>query len=102
MGALAIAHCAMTVAFSMSRPSDAVWLLGTGLGLLLLAAMNLAHVGLVPCAMPTAPVVRASNWVFVLFSVGALVVAPEPLGAMIAVALVVQAGAGHRTLKGAV
>lgn len=50
--------------------ADAVWFVGTGLGLLLLAGMNVAHVGLAPCDLPTAPAVRVANWVFVAFGFG--------------------------------
>ena len=97
---LAIAHCLLAVTIYDAWSPDAVWFVGTGLGLLLLAGMNLAHVGLGPCTMPTAPAVRASNWVFVLFGFGALVAVPEPQAAVIVAALVAQAVASHRTLRG--
>lgn len=100
LGTLAILHSVLTAALFDSWSSDSVWFLGTGLGLLLLAGMNLAHVGLGPCTMPTAPAVRAANWVFVLFGLGALLAVPEPQAAVIVAALVVQAVSSHRTLRG--
>lgn len=75
--ALSLVHSVLTVTLYDAWSPDAVWFLGTGLGLLFLTAMNLAHVGLGPCTMPTAPAVRAANWVFVLFGFGALVAVPS-------------------------
>jgi hypothetical protein len=98
LGALATVHAAMTVQLYDRWSADAVWFLGTGLGLLLLAGMNLAHVGLEPCRLPTAAAVRAANWVFVVFGVGAFVAVPEPQAAVIVAALALQAAASHRTL----
>jgi hypothetical protein len=97
---LAIAHCALSVMIYDAWSPDAVWFVGTGLGLLFLAGMNLAHVGLVPCTMPTAPAVRVANWVFVLFGLGALVAVPEPQAVVIVAALVLQAVASRWTLRG--
>ena len=100
LGALALAHAVLTVTLYDAWSPDAVWFLGTGLGLLLLAVMNLAHVGLAPCTMPTAPAVRRANWVFVLFGLGALAAVPEPQAAVIVAALLAQAVSSHRTLRG--
>lgn len=100
LGALAIVHAVLTVTLYDAWSPNAVWFLGTGLGLLLLAVMNLAHVGLGPCMMPTAPAVRTANWVFVLFGLGALAAVPEPQAALIVAALFVQAVSSHRTLRG--
>lgn len=99
LGALAIVHCGMTIKLYAGWSRDAVWFLGAGLGLLLLAGMNVAHVGLAPCSMPTAPAVRAANWVFVLFGLGALLAIPEPQAAVIVAALLVQAVSSQRTLR---
>ena len=79
---------------------EAVWFLGTGLGLLLLALMNLAHVGLGPCPQPTAVAVRYVNWFFVAFGVAAVVAVPEPQAYVVLAALLGQALAGTRTLTG--
>lgn len=100
LGVLAIIHGSLTALLYGSWSADAVWFLGTGLGLLLLAAMNLAHVGLGPCTMPTAPVVRVANWVFVVFGFGAVMAVPEPQAVVIVAALVLQAVSSHRTLRG--
>ncbi|HXV85451.1 MAG TPA: hypothetical protein VD793_02075 [Gemmatimonadales bacterium] len=98
LGAL---HSALTPVLYRAWSPGAVWFLGTGLGLLLLSVMNLAHVGLVPCTLPTAPAVRAANWVFLLFGIGALIAVPQPQAVVIVVALVAQAVGGHHTLPGA-
>ena len=100
LAALAIVHVALTVTLYDSWSPDAVWFVGTGLGLLLLAGMNLAHVGLGPCTMPTAPAVRVANWLFVLFGFGAFLAVPEPQAGVIVAALVIQAISSHRTLPG--
>jgi hypothetical protein len=97
---VASAHAALTAVFYEQWSANAVWFLGTGLGLLLLAVMNLAHVGLEPCRMPTAPALRAANWVFAVFGIGAFVAVPQPQAAVIVVALIAQAVSAHRTLPG--
>ena len=56
----------------------AVWFLGTGLGLLLLGAINWTHVGMEPCERPTAPIIRWANVVFLLFGFGAVAAVDEP------------------------
>ena len=100
LGIIAIAHTVMTAVLYSEWTPNAVWFLGTGMGLLLLAVMNFAHVGLGPCTMPTAPVVRVANWAFFLFSIGALVAVPEPQAGVIVIALLVQAIASQKTLRG--
>jgi hypothetical protein len=67
---------------------------------LLLAVLNWAHVGVVPCVMPTATLVRGANVVFAVFGVAALVAVPAPHALIIALALVSQALASLRTLPG--
>jgi hypothetical protein len=67
--------------------------------LLLLAVVNWAHVGVEPCDMPTAPVVRWANFAFAMFGVAALVAVPVPQAFVIALALVGQSLAGLRTLR---
>lgn len=97
---VAIAHSALTVRLYSTWTPDAVWFLGTGLGLLLLAATNLAHVGIEPCAQPTARLVRLANWAFFLFGIGAVVAVPEPQAVLVLLALLGQAVAAHWTLPG--
>ena len=99
LGVMALIHVSVTFILYDQLTPEAVWFFGTGFGLLFLAVMNFAHVGFGPCYMPTAPVVRISNWIFVLFSFLALAAVPEPQAGLIVIALVVQAIAGQRTLK---
>jgi hypothetical protein len=99
LAALALVHCVLTFRlYSMWSP-EAVWFLGAGLGLLLLAVVNWAHVGVEPCDMPTAPVVRWAKFAFATFGVAALVAVPVPQAFVIALALVGQSLAGLRTLR---
>lgn len=84
---LALVHIGFTpIATDLFSP-DALWFAGTGLALLLLAIINFAHIGLGPCDMPTAPVVRVTNWVFCAFALWALVVVRE-LSAIIGLAAI--------------
>lgn len=79
---------------------DAVWFFGTGIGLLSIAVMNLAHVDLEPCRQSTAPVLRWLNWVFVFLGLGALYAIREPQAIAIVLGLVGQAVASTATLPG--
>jgi hypothetical protein len=97
---LALAHSALTVRLYSTWTPDAVWFLGTGLGLLLLAATNLSHIGIAPCAQPTARLVRPANWAFLLFGLGAVVAVPEPQAILVLLALLGQAVASRWTLPG--
>ncbi len=97
---MALIHAAFTAYVFTRWSPGAVWFLGTGLGLLLLGVMNIAHVGCEPCRMPTAPPVRWANWVAVLFGFGAVAAVPEPQALVIASALLLQAIAGQWTLLG--
>ncbi|MEX2283978.1 MAG: hypothetical protein WEE89_15945 [Gemmatimonadota bacterium] len=92
-------HSVLTFLLYETWSPDSVWFLGTGLGLLLLAAMNWSHVGLEPCDLPTAPVIRWANVCFVLFGVGAVLAVAEPQAFLILAALVIQAAAGFVTLR---
>lgn len=100
MALLAALHSALTLVLYRRWDADAVWFLGTGLGLLLLGALNLSHLGLEPCRDPTAPVVRWANWVFLAFGIGALVAVPEIQALVIVAGLLGQAVASIRTLPG--
>lgn len=99
VGFIALVHCAITLMWDEWTP-NAVWFLGTGVGLLTIAVMNLAHVGSEPCALPTAPVVRWLNWVYVILGLAALVAVREPQAIFIVAALAGQATASWFTLSG--
>ena len=97
---LAAVHSLLTPRLYQAWSSDAVWFLGTGLGLFLLGSLNWSHVGLEPCRQPTARFVRWSNWGFAGFGIAAVFAVPAPQAFVIAGALVVQAVAAHWTLPG--
>jgi hypothetical protein len=69
---IAIVHSTLTPVIYRRWTPGAVWFLGTGLGLLLLALLNLTHVGAEPSRHPAARVVRWANWIFLLFGIGAV------------------------------
>lgn len=100
LAGLALLHSGLTPVFYHDWNADAVWFLGTGLGLLFLAGSNLVHIGIEPCRQPTAPYVRWANIVFLGFGAAALVAVPEPQAAVIVVALAAQSLAGWTTLRG--
>lgn len=99
LAALAIVHSLLTSMLYDSWSPDALWFLGTGLGLALLAAMNLALVGSNLRPLPAARALLVANWAFVVFGLGALIAVPEPQAAVIVAALVAQAVSSHRTLR---
>ena len=90
----------MTACLYEQWHSDAVWFFGTGLSLIFVSAMNWAHIGLAPCNLPTAPVVRYANTVYALFGLGSAVAVPEPQTFVLVGALMVQAVASRVTLIG--
>jgi len=100
IGAMGILHCALTAVMYDAWNPGAVWFLGTGLSLTFLAAMNWAHVGLEPCRMPTAPVVRYANVAYAVFGVAAIFAVPQPHAWVLTGALLTQALAGFFTLTG--
>lgn len=100
IGAMGLLHSAATVVSFDAWGPDAVWFLGTGLSLTFLAVMNWAHVGLEPCRMPTAPVVRYSNVVYAVFGLAAIVALPQLHALVLTGALLAQALAGFFTLTG--
>lgn len=100
LGLLALVHATLTFVIYRGWSADAVWFLGTGLGLLVLATVNLAHVGVEPCRLPTAAVIRRSNWLFALFGVAAVMAVPQPQAYAVLVGLLGQAVAGRWTLPG--
>ena len=97
---LAVAHSALTAVFYDRWTANAVWFLGTGLGLLLLAVLNLTHIGVEPCRHLSARLVRIANPVFALFGVGAVIAVPEPQAFAVLLGLTAQAIAGQWTLPG--
>lgn len=96
----AVLHMIFASRFYTDWSAEALWFLATGLGLLLLAVLNWAHVGLEPCRQPTAPVVRWANVVYALLGVAALWAVPGPQTVVLMGCLMVQALAGHATLPG--
>lgn len=100
VGVIALAHSALTFVFYGEWGPDAVWFLGTGLGLLLVAALNLTHIGIEPCRSPTAKLVRWANWLFVAFGIAATTAVPEPQALVMLGALSIQAVVAHWTLPG--
>jgi hypothetical protein len=100
LAGLAALHSLLTAVLYQTWMAGAVWFLGTGLGLLLLALVNWAHVGLEPCRQPTARLVRWANIGFLASGVLAFVAVPEPQAMIIVAALALQAIAGHVTLPG--
>ena len=99
LGAFGVLHSSLTFIFYDEWTPDAVWFLGTGFALALLAAINWAHVGLEPCNLPTAKVVRWANVVFMLFGVAAVIAVPEPQAFVILAAIGLQTVAGLITLR---
>ena len=99
VGVVAIAHVLVTFVQYREWSPEAVWFLGTGVGLLCMAVMNFAHVGLEPCAQPTAPPLRWLNWVLVMLGLAAVVAVPEPQAYAILLGLIGQALAGQVTLR---
>ena len=97
---LALAHSILTWRIYSTWAPDAVRFLGTGLGLLLLAGLNITHVGIEPCRQSTARLVRWSNWIFALFGVGAVIAVPEPQAYLVLAGLTGQAISGRWTLPG--
>ena len=97
---LAVLHASLTPLIYDEWSPDAVWFLGTGIGLLIAAAFNLAHIGLEPCTQPTAKLVRWTNYLFVAFGMAATLAVPEPQSFVVLLALLVQAVACRHTLAG--
>jgi hypothetical protein len=96
--AIGIVHCAFTVFAFESWSADAVWFLGAGLGVALVGFLNLVHIGIEPCRMPTTRFVRAANWLFVLFGITALFAVPQPQAFVLVAGLAVQAIASRVTM----
>lgn len=96
---VALVHCAVTPMMYARLSPNAVWFFGTGLGLLLLGVLNWTHVGVEPCDMPTAPVIRWANLVFLAFGLAAVAAVNEPQAWVVVAGLAGQAIAGWFTLR---
>ena len=99
---IGLAHCVVTAFAYDSWTERAVWFLGAGLGVLVVGTMNLVHIGLDPCRMPTTRFVRAVNWVYLVFGVAALIAVPQPQAIALVAALGLQAIVSRVTLPGPV
>jgi hypothetical protein len=100
VGVIALVHCAVTFVFYKEWSANAVWFFGTGVGMLSIAVMNIAHVGLEPCRQPTAPVIRWLDCLFVGLGLAAVVAVPEPQAYLVVIGLIGQAVASLVTLPG--
>ena len=96
---VALVHCAVTPLMYSRLSPNAVWFLGTGLGLLLLGILNWAHVGVEPCDMPTAPIIRWANVLFLVFAFAAVAAVNEPQAWVVVAGLMGQTVAGWFTLR---
>lgn len=99
VGVVALVHSLFTLMWDSWSP-NAVWFLGTGVGLFTIAVINLAHIGPEPCELPSASVVRWLNWIYVVLGLAALVAVREPQAVFIVAALACQAVASGVTLVG--
>ena len=97
---LGLAHCALGFLTLDEWNPDALWFLGAGLGVLLVGALNLVHIGVEPCRMPTVRFVRLASVLYALFGVAALIAVPEVHVLVLVAALIVQALASRVTLPG--
>lgn len=95
-----LAHLGVAAFSFDSWTARAVWFVGAGLGVLVVGTLNLAHIGLGPCRMPTVAFVRAVNAVYALFGAAAVFAVSEPPAVVLVVVLIAQVIAGRRTLPG--
>ncbi len=100
LGILALLHVGLTWPIYRAWTPDAVWFAGTGLGLLMLAGLNLAYIGVEPCRLPTTRALRAANYVMAIFGIGAVLAVPEVQAGIVLAALAGQAVAASHTLPG--
>ena len=96
---IALVHCAVTPMMYSRLSPGAVWFFGSGLGLLLLGVLNWTHVGVEPCSMPTAPVVRWANVVFLLFGFAVVAAVHQPQALVVVAGLAGQVLASWTTLR---
>ncbi len=95
-----VAHCVVAWLLHDAWTAEAVWFLGTGLGIVFVGTLNLAHIGLSPCRMPTVRFVHWVNVFYALFAIAALWAVPEPQTVVLVITLVAQVVAGRITLPG--
>jgi hypothetical membrane protein len=99
---LALIHVALAIPLHDGWNPAAVWFAGTGLGLFILAGINLAYIGVEPCRQPTTKAIRIANYLMAAFGVAAVAAVPEAQACVVLAALLGQAVAGPRTLPGPV
>ena len=97
---LALVHVGLAWPIYRSWTPEAVWFAGTGLGLFVLAGINLAYIGVAPCRQPTTKAIRIANYLMAAFGVAAVIAIPEAQAGVVLAALLGQAVAGPRTLPG--
>ena len=97
---LAVLHAGLAIPLHGGWTPEAVWFAGTGLGLLVLAGINLAYIGVEPCRQPTTKAVRVANYLMAAFGLAAIIAVPEPQAWVVLAALLGQAAAAPRTLPG--
>lgn len=97
---LAVMHTGLAIPLHGGWNPEAAWFAGTGVGLFVLAGINLAYIGVEQCREPTTKAVRAANWLVAAFGVAVTLVVREPQAWPVLAALVGQALAASRTLPG--
>ena len=98
VGVMGVIHSILTATSYSGWTASALWFLGAGLGLVLIALMNWAHVGLEPCSLPTAKAVKWANVGYGAFGIAAVFAVAEPHALLLVAALVVHAIDGFWTL----
>ena len=81
---------------------DAVWFVGTGLGLLFIGLLNLAQLQAGPAWDHTARITRWTNYAFAIFGIAAVVAVPKAEAVALLSGLILEALASHWTLPGPV
>lgn len=95
-----IVHVARTPFLYRHWTPEALWSVGTGLGLLGLGAVNIALLRAGPSWDEAARVIRWTNYAFALFSIAAVIVVPDAEEFAMVGALLVEAVASRWTLPG--
>lgn len=100
LAVLALMHAGLAVPLHGGWNSEAVWFAGTGLGLFILAGINLAYIGVEPCRQPTTKAVRVANYLMAMFGAAAVAAVPAVQAWIVLAALLGQALAARFTLPG--